>query len=121
MKNLNVKKSTVVLTIFALVLLFTSVVYATSVNPINPIVINGTVNATNGIDTNSTNSANIIANNLNPVNTVSEVNKTSNVSQYGNTDLPQTGDASDYAVFMLIVVSLIVAVIAYKKVRDYNI
>ena len=42
-------------------------------------------------------------------------------SNYQNSTLPQTGDASDYAVFTLIVVSVIVAGYAYKKVRDYNI
>ena len=42
-------------------------------------------------------------------------------STYQNTALPQTGDASDYAIFMLILVAAVVAVYAYKKVKEYNI
>ena len=42
-------------------------------------------------------------------------------SNYQNSTLPQTGDASDYAIFTLIVVAVIIAVYAYRKVRDYNI
>lgn len=42
-------------------------------------------------------------------------------SNYQNTALPQTGDASDYAIFGLIVVAVVIAVYAYRKVRDYNI
>lgn len=36
------------------------------------------------------------------------------------TKLPQTGDASDYAIFALIAVCVVVAIVAYKKVREYN-
>ena len=36
------------------------------------------------------------------------------------TKLPQTGDASDYVIFALVAVCIVVAVVAYKKVRDYN-
>ncbi len=46
-------------------------------------------------------------------------NETADANQ-NNGNLPQTGDASDYAIFMLIVVAIVVAVYAYKKVRDYN-
>ena len=42
-------------------------------------------------------------------------------STYDNTTLPQTGDASDYAIFMLIVVAGVIAVYTYRKVKQYNI
>lgn len=34
--------------------------------------------------------------------------------------LPQTGDASDYAIFLLIGLFAVVSIYAYKKVKDYN-
>ena len=43
------------------------------------------------------------------------------VSTYTNTTLPQTGDASDYAIFALIGVSVVIAVFAYNTARNYNI
>lgn len=34
--------------------------------------------------------------------------------------LPQTGDASDYAIFLLIGLFTVVSIYAYRKVKDYN-
>ena len=36
------------------------------------------------------------------------------------TNLPQTGDASDYLIFAIVAVCIVVAIVAYKKVREYN-
>lgn len=36
-------------------------------------------------------------------------------------NLPQTGDASDYAIFALIAICIVASIYAYKKVREYNI
>lgn len=113
MKKLNVRKSIVIVTLVAVVLLFASNVYATG-GAISPINLNTTTQTTNNIPTTNT-TTNTTTNVLAPTNT------TTNVSTYTNTNLPQTGDASDYAVFLLIAVSIVIAIYAYKKVRDYNI
>lgn len=34
--------------------------------------------------------------------------------------LPQTGDASDYAIFLLIGLFAVISIYAYRKVKDYN-
>lgn len=110
MKKVNVRKSIIVIALVAIVLLVASNVYATgTVSPINIIT---TTPQTNEATTNQ--ATNAIA---------PTTNTTTNTagSTYTNTNLPQTGDASDYAIFLLIVVSVVIAVYAYKKVRDYNI
>lgn len=113
MKKVNVRKSIVVIALVAMFLLIASSVYATgTVSPINIIT---TTPQTNEVTTNQTTNAttNVV---------VPTTNTTTNtaVSTYTNTNLPQTGDASDYAIFLLIVVSVAIAIFAYKKVRDYN-
>lgn len=110
MKKLNVKRSIVIVTLIAVVLLIASNVYATGT--VSPINIISTTPQTNEVTTNQTTNeaTNVVAPTTN-----------AEVSTYTNTNLPQTGDASDYAVFLLIAVSIVIAVYAYKKVRDYNI
>lgn len=111
MKKLNGKKSIIIVTLLA-VLFITSNVYATgTVSPINIITTTPT--------TNETTTTNIVTTPT-PAPTQQPTTNTQG-STYTNTNLPQTGDASDYAVFLLIAVSIIIAIVAYKKVRDYNI
>ena len=109
MKKVNVRKSIVIIALVAIVLLVASNVYATGT--VSPINIISTTQQTNEVATNQT--TNTTTNIVAPTNT--------QVSTYTNTNLPQTGDASDYAVFLLIAVSIVIAIYAYKKVRDYNI
>lgn len=118
MKKLNGKKSIIIVTLLA-VLFITSNVYATgTVSPINIITTTPTTNeVTTNQTTNETTTTNIVTT---PAPTQQPTTNTQG-STYTNTNLPQTGDASDYAVFLLIAVSIIIAIVAYKKVRDYNI
>lgn len=113
MKKVNVRKTIVVIALIAIVLLLSSSVYATGT--VSPINIISTTQQTNEVTTNQTTNTttNVVAPTTNTTNTA--------VSTYTNTNLPQTGDASDYAIFLLIVVSVVIAIFAYKKVRDYNI
>lgn len=114
MKKVNVRKSIVVIALIAIVLLIASSVYATGT--VSPINIISTTPQTNEATTNQT--TNTTANIVSP--TTNTATNTAG-STYTNTNLPQTGDASDYAIFLLIVVSVAIAIYAYKKVRDYNI
>ena len=115
------------------VILFTIIlstnVWATSNGPISPLNVNG-LDFANVTD--NTTTLNNTTNNVTGVNALAPivnntVNNTTNntapaVSNYqNNTTLPQTGDASDYAVFALIGIAVVIAVFAFKKARDYNI
>lgn len=119
MKKMSVKKEilTITLIIIAILAIGSKVLATgTSDSPIQIPTIN--TNTTPVTDTNTT--INTTTNAITPTTNVMAITNTT-VSTYQNTALPQTGDASDYAIFMLIVVAAIVAVYAYKKVRDYNI
>lgn len=116
MKKLSVKKEILIVMMIVIMLLaISSKVLATGTenSPIQIPTINTTTSA---VDTNTTTNTttNVIANAIAPT-----TNTTA--STYQNTTLPQTGDASDYAIFLLIAVAVVIAVYAYKKVRDYNI
>ena len=126
MKKVNVKKEIlVVLLIVAIMVAISGSVFATG--QINIPGINTDANAVtetntitiNTINTNTTTNTVVNTAVITPVTT----NTTTNTqgSQYTNTSLPQTGDASDYAIFAVIAVAIVVAIYAYKKVRDYNI
>lgn len=118
MKKLNGKKSIIIVTLLA-VLFITSNVYATgTVSPINIIT---TTQTTNEVTTNQTTNETTTTNTLTTPAPTQQPTTNTQGSTYTNTNLPQTGDASDYAVFLLIAVSIIIAIVAYKKVRDYNI
>ncbi len=116
MKKMSIKKEILIIVMVVLMLAVVSTkVLATgnggpiSINIIAPSTeANTTTNTTTNTATNTT--TNVVA----PV-------TTNTVSNYQNTTLPQTGDASDYAIFALIAVAIGVAAYAYKKVQDYNI
>lgn len=100
MKNLKVNKIIMILMAIIMLMAISTKVLATSDDLVNPINI-----LTNVEETPQTN----VEQPVTPI--------TNNTVQ--NT-LPQTGDASDYAVFLLIAVCVVVSIYAYKKVRDYN-
>lgn len=114
MKRMSVKKEilTIILIIVAVIAIGSKVLATNSPIQIPIVNTNTTDTTTTNVTTNTTTNA-----------TTNVVTPTTNTtgSNYQNTTLPQTGDASDYAIFLLIVVAAIVAVYAYKKVRDYNI
>lgn len=123
MRKSNVKKIILIMALVIIAVLLVSKVYATG-TVVNPVQVPISTNTTNtpSADTN-TNTANTTNTNTNTnTTTIAPTTPTNTTSStYTNTNLPQTGDASDYAIFLLIVVSVVVAIFAYKKVRDYNI
>ena len=116
MKKLSVKKEILTIALIVVTILaVASQVFATGTSD-SPVQIPTIDTTTNSVDTTTnvvTPTTNVVAPTTNTTNTT--------VSTYENTTLPQTGDASDYAIFMVILVSAIVAIYAYKKVREYNI
>lgn len=115
MRKMSMKKEILVIMMVVLMLLTISTkVLATGTG--GPISINIVAPTTN---TETTDTNTITTNTTTNIVTPTTTNTT--VSNYQNTTLPQTGDASDYAIFLLIAVAIVVAVYAYKKVRDYNI
>ena len=123
MKKMSVKKEILtIVMIVVVVLAISSQVLATGTSD-SPIQIPTINTGTNSVDTNTT--TNVVTNVVVPTtNTVTPTTNTTNttVSTYQNTTtLPQTGDASDYAIFMLIVVAIVVAIYAYRKVKEYNV
>lgn len=117
MRKMSMKKEILVIMMVVLMLLTISTkVFATGTG--GPISINIVAPTTNAETTDTNTTTNTTTNIVTPT-TTNTTNTT--VSNYQNTTLPQTGDASDYAIFLLIAVAIVVAIYAYKKVRDYNI
>lgn len=117
MKKMSMKKEILIIMMVVLMLVTISTkVLATGTG--GPISINITAPTTNTTitDTNTTAPTTNTTTNI-----VTPATTNTTTSNYQNTTLPQTGDASDYAIFLLIAVAIVVAVYAYKKVRDYNI
>ena len=114
MRKMSMKKEILVIMMVVLMLLTVSTkVLATGTGgPISINIVAPTTNTTTETNTTTTNTT---------TNIVTPATTNTTTSNYQNTTLPQTGDASDYAIFLLIAVAIIVAVYAYKKVRDYNI
>lgn len=120
MKKVSVKKEilTIALILVAILAIGSKVLATgTSDSPVQIPVIN---TSTNSVDT-STQVNETTTNVVTPTTNVIAPTTNTTGSNYENTKLPQTGDASDYAIFMLILVAAVVAVYAYKKVKEYNI
>lgn len=118
MKKINVKKEilTIIMVVVA-VLTISSHVFATGSGPIQIDIpqVNTTTNETvPDISGNQTTNQQI-------TNVVTPATNVTGSTYQNQTSLPQTGDASDYAIFMIIVVAVVVAIYAYRKVREYNI
>lgn len=107
--NVRILKIVIVLALATIIILMTNNILATTSSPATPINLDALASPTG----NSKENNNVENNNTTIINPTTPT--------YKNTNLPQTGDASDYAIFLLIVVSIIIAIFAYKKVRDYNI
>lgn len=115
MGKLSIKKEIlIIMMIIVAILTISSKVFATGTSSDNPVQIPI-------IDTNTTQDTNPAPNTNQTTNAVAPTTNTTG-STYQNTEsLPQTGDASDYAIFLLIVVAIVVAIYAYRKVKEYNI
>ena len=116
MRKSSVKKLIVAVALIVMLLAVVTSVKATEVkNPLQIITTNTTSNETTTTNTTTnTTTTNTVAN-------VVPSTTTNQVSNYQNTNLPQTGDASDYVIFLFIAVAAVVAIYAYRKVRNYNI
>jgi LPXTG-motif cell wall-anchored protein len=115
MKKLSVRKLFIILAILATITLLSTAVHATG-GIINPIEINGTSTNTTSTTVNTTTGTTVTTNTI-TTNSVT-VNTTTTTT---NSDLPKTGDASDYVIFLFIAVCLVVSIVAYRKFRNYNI
>lgn len=105
MKNLKIRRMIIVLLVaVAMVTISTDVLATDLVNPINILT-----NAEQVPEVNTEV----------PAPTTNVETPATNAEENQNT-LPQTGDASDYAIFLLIGACVVVSIYAYKKVRDYN-
>lgn len=120
MKKMSLKKGLIIMIVLAILFIISSKVLATGTSD-GPIGINIQANPTT-TNTETNTESNTTTNEVTQptINTAATPTNTQG-STYQNTALPQTGDASDYAIFMLIVVAIVVAIYAYKKVREYNI
>lgn len=124
MEKLSVKKLLVLFTLIAIVCMFVTTVKASG--PIN--LLHPTTNTQGGTTTNTqtpppittTNTqrpGSITTNTLN-TNTLT-TNTTPTTSEDSN--LPKTGDASDYIIFLIITVCVVVAIYAFRKYKYFNI
>ncbi len=114
MKKMNVKKEVLIIAMILISLFVISTRVLATNGPVQiPIGDNG--DTTNTIDTNVETPVD-----TNPTQVAPTTNQVTDTNQ-NESNLPQTGDASDYAIFMLIIVSIVVAVYAYRKVKEYNI
>lgn len=117
MKRISIKKEILVIVLLVVTILAIGsnvLATGTSGSPVQIPVINTTTNPSNE-QTEGTNITNQTAN------TIAPTTNTTGSTYQNNTTLPQTGDASDYAIFLVITVSILIAIYAYKKVREYNI
>lgn len=116
MRKLSVKKLLVLFTLIAIVCMFVTTVEATSpinlLHPTTPTTNTQTTN-TQTPPTTNTQTTNTLRTNTLTTNTVTSGNQNSN--------LPKTGDASDYIIFLFIAVCAVVAIYAFKKYKNYNI
>lgn len=113
MKNKSIKIILIIVTLVIAVSLLTTTVKATG----NPLNIQGLVPGTNQNGSGTVN----VTQNTNTQQTTNTTPVNTQGSTYQNTNLPQTGDASDYVIFLFIAVCAVVAVFAYRKYRNYNI
>lgn len=133
---LKMKKNLVIVTIILIVCLLgamTLKVQATGID--NPVNLTGDLDIITGEDDlNSTNNTTMLLPETNTTNTTGTqpVNNTTSIIQpvvdNNNTaengtenSLPQTGVTEDITVMFFIVVCVVSAIYAYKKIRDYNI
>lgn len=121
MKKMSMKKEVLVImmVVFMLLTVSTKVLATGTGGPISINIVAPTTNTTTVTNTTTTNTT--TNNTTTTTNIVTPATTNITTSNYQNTTLPQTGDASDYAIFLLIAVVIIVAIYAYKKVREYNI
>lgn len=114
---LNSKKIIALIVVLLLIVgIFTIQVQASEI-----IDLDGLMNSTNETNTASTNeTTNSLNSTVNDTGSViqPQTNKTTNTASGNN--LPQTGVTEDITVMFFIIVCVILAIYAYKKIRDYK-
>ena len=137
MKKTNLIKLFSILLIGAMLIMFSTNVFAAENNTFLDLTNNyasgsGNTNSNSGntntgnTNTGNTNIGNLSSGNTNTGNTNVRLNtnntntNTNNSSIYNNTNLPQTGIEDSIPTVLLIVVFGISAVYAYKKISDYR-
>ena len=113
----SVKKLLIIVTLVIMLAVIASNVQATIVNPLNIQGFGGTTTTNTTTTNTTTTNTNTTTTNTVRVNTTTNTNTAVN----NNTNLPQTGDASDYAIFLFIAVCSVVGIYAYRNYRNYNI
>ena len=128
MKKTNLIKVLLVMIVSIMVVLFSSNVLAATdadgYEDLTEALGNSSSNSGNtnnnsaNTNTNNANTNTNLANNNNTANTNS--NRTNNSSIYNNTSLPKTCLADSVPVVLLVVVFVVSAIYAYKKINDYK-
>lgn len=127
MEKSNLIKSISILLISAMLILWSTSVFADNTtedwndltNTVsNNTTANNTANAAANLTANNTTAANSTANSTNAL--ANTTSKTNNTSAYTNTNLPKTGIEDSIPVALLVAVFGISAVFAYKKVKEYR-
>lgn len=120
----NFKKVLIVLLMAVLMISVSNIVLATEDDENITFIEDEDPNSvTNGKNnTNTTNNTNN-TNNTNTTNKTNNTNKTNtnSSSKYNNTNLPKAGSSDGITVMVVVAVFGILAIYAYKKIRDYNI
>lgn len=125
---LKLNKIVAIIVILLLIIGICTQVQASGLIDLENIMMNGNELATNTADTNQTLTNQMVANqivaNQTAVNDAGSViqpttNRTTNSTTSGN-NLPQTGVTEDITVMFFIIVCVILAIYAYKKIRDYK-
>ena len=120
MKNSKVMKIFLVALVMGVLMLVATQTFAAEGDGFIDITNQVNSTTTNSTDTNTTNTANTTSNTVNATNPINNTTNTSNTSSYNNTNLPKTGIAQSGSMIFLIVVFVISAVYAFKKIKDYN-
>ena len=118
MKKMNLKKEVFIIAMILISLFVISTIVLATDGPVQ-IPIGDSNETTENTETTDTN-VEAPAGTTNTNQVVPTANQVADTNQ-NESNLPQTGDASDYAIFMLIIVSVVVAIYAYRKVKEYNI
>lgn len=117
MKKSNLIKLFSILLIGAMLVLFSTNVFAAE-NATNFLDLTNSYQSGNNTGNTNSNTANTNTANTNSLN-VNNSN-TNNSSIYNNTNLPQTGIEDSIPVALLVVVFGISAIYAYKKIKEYR-
>lgn len=119
MKKLSVKKLLVLFTLIAIVCMFVTTVKASG--PIN--LLHPTTTNTQGGTTTNTQTPPLTTTNTQTPGSLTTNTLTTNTtpSTSEGSNLPKTGDASDYIIFLFITVCVVVAIYAFRKYKNFNI